>query len=227
MAQDSIFFVGDVQGCASALERLLKKAGYSPDRHRLIPLGDTINRGPENVRTLQCLQSLGAEPILGNHELKLLEALETHHRPEWMARQTVSKDLLIHPACDALLSWIRAWPGYRTGKDWIAVHGGLHPTLPVEATPLDFLAFVRICDAQGKIPKKDSWDGFNETIPPGFKPWYSYYSGEKKVFYGHWARQGLVKTHRTLGLDTGCVYGLSLTGCWYPSGELVHVPAQE
>lgn len=227
MAQDSILFVGDIQGCGSALERLLKKAQFSPDRHRLIPLGDTINRGSENVKALQCLQGVGAEPIVGNHELKLLEALTTRHRPEWMARQTVSQDLLVHPRAAALLDWIRSWPAHRQGEDWIAVHGGAHPILPLEQTPVSFLAFVRVCNERGEMPGKEAWDGFDETIPRGFQPWYTYYTGEKKVFYGHWARQGLVRTSKTIGLDTGCVYGLSLTGCWYPSGELVQVAAKE
>ena len=53
------YVVGDVQGCCDALDRLLAEIGFSPSRDHLVVLGDLINRGPQNIATLQRLRGLG------------------------------------------------------------------------------------------------------------------------------------------------------------------------
>ena len=78
---DQILFVGDIQGSHQALLNLLRSAQFNPDRHRLIPLGDTINRGPKNLATLKTLFSLGATPIVGNHELGIPQGLPSEPTP--------------------------------------------------------------------------------------------------------------------------------------------------
>lgn len=225
MHSDSILFVGDIQGCATELEALLEKAQYRPDRHRLVPVGDVINRGPQSAEALLLLKGLGAEPLLGNHELKLLEALENPARASWLERQALSRDLLPHPAFAELEAWIRRWPLFLREPGFVAVHGGLHPCLPLEATPASFLAFVRVCTPDGRMPNAEEWDGGNETIPRGYRPWHAYYQGDAPVIYGHWARQGWNQTRNTWCLDTGCVYGKVLTGLWFPSFTPVVVPS--
>ncbi len=219
---DSILFVGDIQGCLDPLERLLQAADYSPDRHRLIPVGDTINRGYDNVAVLSLLRDLGADPIIGNHELKLLSRIDKLGSDKWFNRQTIRHDLLRDPRLDTWLDWMTRWPSWHEGKDWLCVHAGLHPRRPIEETSRWYLATVRICDAQGNQPK--DWDGLNHTFPPGFHPWHHYYSDERLVVYGHWARQGFHRTWNTLGLDDGCVYGGTLVGWWYPDDRIVRVP---
>ncbi|MBI5505026.1 MAG: metallophosphoesterase, partial [Deltaproteobacteria bacterium] len=222
---EDILFVGDIQGCSEPLERLLRAADYSPDRHRLIPLGDTINRGPDNLGVLQLLRSLGAEPILGNHETKLLEVVDAGQEAAWLTRRSRPHDLLGSPQRQAWIDWIRQWPHWRRGRGWIAVHGGLHPVLPPQDTPRAFLVTARACDARGNFPP--DWDGHRETIPAGFRPWYDFYAGADIVAYGHWARQGLHRTHNTRGLDSGCVYGEALSAWWLRSDTIVQVSGQQ
>ena len=221
---DSVLFVGDIQGCAKPLERLLRAARFRPDKHLLLPVGDTINRGPQNVRVLELLKSMGAEPILGNHEMRLLEATKLPKLPTWLRKQTVSRDLLRHRKRDDYLDWIRGWPLWIWGSEWVAVHGGLHPKRSIENTEAWYLTTVRVCNAQGRRPPR--WDGLNNTIPPQYKPWYHWYRGRELVLYGHWARAGLNVRQRTVGLDSGCVYGGSLSGMWFPSRHLVQVSGQ-
>lgn len=220
-AADSTFFVGDIQGCARALGRLLRAAHFNPDKHHLIPLGDTINRGSQNVATLKLLQALGAEPILGNHEMAILKGLSESETPAWIGEQSIARDLLKDPKCQSYLDWIASWPHWIWGHGWLAVHGGLHPRLPIEETDPMYLATVRLCDSQGRKPK--GWNASSTVYPQGFKPWHHYYRGNDLVVYGHWARQGLTVGERTVGLDSGCVYGGGLSGMWYPSLEIVQV----
>jgi hypothetical protein len=71
--------IGDVHGCANALQRLLKKMGYEHRqgcyRHatrKVIFLGDIVDRGPhirEALHVVKDMVDLGqAEIVLGNHE---------------------------------------------------------------------------------------------------------------------------------------------------------------
>ncbi len=222
---DDILFVGDIQGCREPLERLLRAAHYHPDRHRLIPLGDTINRGPDNLGVLQLMRSLGAEPIVGNHETKLLEVVDGGQESAWLTRRSKPDDLLQSPQRDAWLDWMRQWPHWRRGDGWIAVHGGLHPLLALEETPPEFLVTVRVCDPYGNLPS--DWDGHAATIPTRFRPWHEFYAGREVVAYGHWARQGLHHTHNTRGLDSGCVYGEELSAWWLRRDHIVQVTGQQ
>lgn len=216
---DQILFVGDIQGCHQALINLLRLSHFQPDRHRLIPLGDIINRGPKNLATLETLYSLGASPIVGNHELGILDALRQPSRPQWLTTQTVSQDLLRSKHADAWLDWIDGWPRFYIDRGYIAVHAGLHPKHSLLETSDRFLTRVRLCNARGQEP--DNWDGLNHTFPRGYHPWYTWYRGRKHVFYGHWARMGLNRQSTTTGLDSGCVYGNPLSAMWFPSMRLV------
>jgi hypothetical protein len=217
-----ILFVGDIQGCARELARLVEKANFRIGAHRLLPVGDTINRGPEAPAVLAILRETGAEPIVGNHELSLLE-LGNSALPARLADNPRSAAWQLREAgqWEAALAWIRTWPHARRGPDWLAVHAGLHPRLPVEKTAPDYLANVRYCTAGGELP--GFGDGNLADDPPGFRPWFCHYQGKQTVIFGHWARRGLIRQDRLRGLDSGCVYGGRLTGLWWPDDRIVQV----
>lgn len=71
--------IGDIHGCATALEVLLKVVDLRPG-DKVISLGDYINKGPESSLVLDRLVQLFDQDILlplrGNHELKLMAAGE-------------------------------------------------------------------------------------------------------------------------------------------------------
>ena len=219
-----ILFLGDIQGCAGELAELLEQAAFDSRTHRLIPLGDTINRGPDAAGAIALLRQHRAEPVLGNHELALLREIDSGAAP---VDKPGSGRLQLQRTgtLDETIDWMRTWPLYREGKDWIAVHAGLHPELPPERTPPEFLTGVRFCDARGERPAEP--DGRAATTPPGFSPWFDFYDGPRTVVFGHWARMGLIRLERLFGLDTGCVYGRQLSALWWPGGRLVQVPSRQ
>jgi predicted kinase len=69
-----VFFVGDIQGCASVLRQLLDK--HWRDDRLFIFVGDLFDRGPENGEVMTIMLELLSKPnvrlICGNHERHLL-----------------------------------------------------------------------------------------------------------------------------------------------------------
>ena len=74
---ETIYAIGDIQGCLQPLKCLLKKVSFNPDKDVLWSVGDIVNRGPRCLKTLRFLYDMrdNLVLVLGNHDLHLL-ALE-------------------------------------------------------------------------------------------------------------------------------------------------------
>ncbi len=120
------YLVGDLQGCADALERLLATLQFSPSRDRLVVLGDLVNRGPGSLAVLRRLAGLGdaAVALLGNHDLHLL-AVAHGIRPAH-AGDTFG-DVLSAPDAPAWIDWLRHRPLAVVEAGWLCVHAGVVP----------------------------------------------------------------------------------------------------
>jgi bis(5'-nucleosyl)-tetraphosphatase (symmetrical) len=72
---------------------------------------------------------------------------------------------------------------------------------------------MRFCDLRGRLEFVAS--GGVDTAPPGFFPWFKIpwrKTKSVKILFGHWATlNGLADEPNVFALDTGCVYGESLT----------------
>jgi len=76
--------IGDIHGHAEELAQLLKQMGYEshkkgfrhPDKHKVYFVGDLIDRGKEQRRTLEMVRSMvdegDAQVIMGNHEFNAI-----------------------------------------------------------------------------------------------------------------------------------------------------------
>lgn len=199
-------FVGDIHGCREPLERLLDAVGFVRGVDLLVPIGDLVNKGPDSNGTVDLLIELEAAPVLGNHDLA------------WLRRGRFA---------ERHVEWIRSQPIVRRFDDVIAVHAGLHPhwgEAKLEAltpTDVDYAVTIRYCDRDGKRPA-------SEWPPPGppFRPWDDFYTGSRRVVFGHWARRGLVVRPQCVGLDTGCVYGGKLSAWIAEEDRIVQVDGQ-
>ena len=227
-------FVGDIQGCSFELRRLLERLRFDPASDRLHPVGDFVNRGPDNVGVLRLMREIRAGGVLGNHDRRLLRiaAGKTERR-----RGDTIGDVLAAPDRDELVEWLAARPFVRGWPDALLVHGGLHPewrrperelrglTALSRDPAAEFATRVRYCTRRGRLPKRDDVD------PGGpFKPWYTFYPPQdvkpRMVVFGHWSVRGLVKTPLLRGLDTGCVWGGRLTAWIAEENRIVSVPAR-
>ena len=128
-----IHLVGDLQGCADALDRLLAEIGFTPSRDRLVVLGDLVNRGPDSLGVLRRLRAFGAAAtcLLGNHDLHLLAVAQGVRR---LHRNDTLGDILGAPDRDAWIDWVRTRPLAALESGWLCVHAGVVPAWTVQRT---------------------------------------------------------------------------------------------
>jgi len=127
----ALYMIGDVQGCDTALQRLLDTLDFSPSRDTLYLLGDLVNRGPDSAGVLRRLMGYGdaARCLLGNHDLNLLAVAQGVRKPH---RKDTLGNVLDAPDRVGMLRWLRhqrmAILLERAGKPLLMVHAGVLPT---------------------------------------------------------------------------------------------------
>lgn len=100
--------IGDIHGQAGKLDRLLQRLGYgrrgtgwaAPEGRRAVFVGDLIDRGPEQVRTVETVRAMVdagvAHVVSGNHELNAIgfvsPELDGHGRPTGRTLRTRTPD---------------------------------------------------------------------------------------------------------------------------------------
>ena len=147
----ALYMIGDVQGCDSALQRLLDDISFSPSRDTLYFLGDLVNRGPDSAGVLRRLMRYGTsvQCVLGNHDLHLLAVAHGARKPH---RKDTLNGILDAPDRVALLDWLR---GQRMailenlqGYEVLMVHAGVLPAWTATKT----IALAREIEAVLRSP---------------------------------------------------------------------------
>lgn len=78
---------------------------------------------------------------------------------------------------------------------------------------VSYLTRMRICTADGRMDL--AYKGPSRGAPSGYLPWFSHPERkmrDERVLFGHWAAlQGKAEVENVFALDTGCVWGHTLT----------------
>ena len=121
-----LYLIGDVQGCDSALGRLLEKIDFSASRDTLYVLGDLVNRGPESGAVLRRLMGYGgaAHCLLGNHDLSLLAVAHGRRAPH---RNDTMDSVLLAADRGEAIEWLRHQRMAIRAQGLLMVHGGVLP----------------------------------------------------------------------------------------------------
>jgi len=86
---------------------------------------------------------------------------------------------------------------------------------------------LRVCTQAGEMEYK--FKGELEKMPAGYMPWFNVptrASQDAAVFFGHWSALGLKVTPNVIALDTGCLWGGSLTAMRLEDRRLFQVKCQ-
>jgi polynucleotide kinase-phosphatase len=229
--------IGDVHGCRAELETLLGKLGYDlvrdaagrpvdavhPDGRTAVFLGDLVDRGPDTPGVLRLVMGMVAAGtalcVSGNHEQKLGRKLHgrkvtvSHGLAESIEQLEREGDGFVADAgrfIDGLISHY-----VLDGGRLVVAHAGLKEAYQGRASGR-VRAFALFGETTGET---------DEYGLPVRYPWARDYRGSAAVVYGHTPIPVPEWINNTICLDTGCVFGGSLTALRWPARELVSVPA--
>jgi len=126
------YVIGDIHGCYAPLQRILDEINYDPAGDKLWFAGDLVNRGPQSLKVLRFVKSLGDQciTVLGNHDIHLL-ALHYGTRPRKQKDQSLAK-ILEAPDVEDLMQWLQSRPILHIENKHILVHAGIHPSWTIE-----------------------------------------------------------------------------------------------
>ena len=232
MAQSSdtrgrTIIVGDIHGCADELSELFDRVALGSS-DQVISVGDLVTRGPDGRRVLELCRKHHAAAVLGNHELRLLSARRARARGEAGPKLGASHERALAELDERDWALLEALPLYLDlpQHELRVVHAGVVPGRDISEHDARLLTHLRTIDDAGN--PSEHWHG---------RLWGELYNGPPHVVFGHNARQNVQIHEWATGLDTGCVYGGSLTAMVLPPGErpphaadrrdaLVSVPAR-
>ncbi|MBW1990690.1 MAG: serine/threonine protein phosphatase [Deltaproteobacteria bacterium] len=211
-----IYAIGDIHGCLDQLKRLLKQVNPDLHRHRLVFIGDYIDRGPDSKGVVDYIINLRKQfppeniiCLKGNHEAMFLDFLNGV-QPELFLfngggstlRQYWGEDWERHqpwrlpPEHEEFYANLKL---YYVTDNYIFVHGGLKPGVPLEEQREEDLLWIR-----------------GEFIA-------SFEDFGRRVVFGHTPLRYPLVMPNKIGIDTGCVYGNFLTCLKLPAEEFFFV----
>lgn len=211
-----VYAVGDVHGCLDAFDRLLNEIGRDSARYEgrviLLMLGDLVDRGPDSAGVIERVlhqQLPGDEQhvLMGNHEEAMLGVYDGSVEPRgWLSYgglQTLESygvdrsehftrgfDLgrRMHEAIPIdHIAFLRSLPNHLTIGDYLFVHAGIRPGVPIGQQVAADLRWIRA----GFL---DSDADHGVTVVHGHT-----ISGEPETMANR------------IGIDTGCYSGGPLT----------------
>jgi bis(5'-nucleosyl)-tetraphosphatase (symmetrical) len=265
--------IGDIQGCADELTELIARIEFNSDRDQIWFVGDLVNRGPDSLKVLRLVRSLGdsAVTVLGNHDLHLLAVSLVQAK---IRKSDTLSAVLAAPDREALLEWLLQRPlaHFAPAAGDLLLHAGVVPQWSVDqilelaaevqqslcSDPHKFLAAMygdqpdrwqsslrgaerlrfivnvltrlRYCTPDGRVDLKQS--GPPGSASAALIPWFKVprrASTTARIVFGHWSALGFYRGDGVLALDTGCVWGGTLTAIDLdaPQASPVSVPSRQ
>ncbi|MDA8861927.1 symmetrical bis(5'-nucleosyl)-tetraphosphatase [Gammaproteobacteria bacterium] len=100
------YVIGDVQGCYSELQALVKKIKFNPNKDKIIFAGDLVNRGHQSLEVMDfCMRHKGSiKAVLGNHDFYLLYLIEHQKKNKSLKKVLDSKNIQKYH------SWLKKLP---------------------------------------------------------------------------------------------------------------------
>jgi protein phosphatase len=229
--------IGDVHGCERELILLLKVLGYArrrgqrsfrhPEGRRAVFVGDLVDRGPRVLEAaclvMDMVEDGSALSVAGNHDVDLARTLDGGGPDPGPGTDRTLRQIGAAP--EPLRSAFRKSfvPFVDSLPSHLMLDGGrlavAHAGLREEYVGRDSEE-VRQFALRGAVT--GALDRFGLPVRVN---WAASYEGRAFVVYGHTPVRHPESIGNTLNIDTGCVYGGSLTGLRYPERTTVSIPA--
>lgn len=224
--------IGDIHGCYDELVMLLEKLGYQRNEQGIMVhpcgrkaafLGDLCDRGPKNTEVLRLVMDMvksgNAVAVPGNHDVKLLKYLrgknvQMTHGLDITVSQLEKENENFRNEVAAFLTGLVSHYVLDDGKLAIA-HAGIKQEY-IGRGSMKVRDFCLYGETTGET---------DEYGLPVRLDWAADYRGRATVVYGHIPQTEVQAVNGTYCIDTGCVFGGSLTAFRYPERECVSIKA--
>lgn len=233
MVRENII-ISDIHGARDEFNELLNKIKYDKNQHRLILVGDVLDRGNDPIGLLHQIREMNIEMVQANHEEKCLR----WRRHQAVEKLTGQKNPMKPPVeqrrkewealTDDDLNWLSSLPARIHIKDnWYVVHGGLEPGVPFDKQDPKNIIRIRYVDKNGLfiIPKPGSY--LNED----YYFWAEKWSQPYNIIFGHqvFSEPKIFENHNNtcIAIDTGCCFGRKLTAYNLDRKEFISVKAHK
>jgi serine/threonine protein phosphatase 1 len=168
-------------------------------------IGDYIDRGPDSKGVIDFLLTLRGRYtfLMGNHERMFLDFLQGKERLLFLyngGAATLESYGGVGEIPASHLAFLNRLRLYHESDEYLFVHGGIRPGVPLEKQDPSDLLWIR-----------EEFYAY-----PGRYP--------KTVVFGHTPMRDALITEDRIGIDTACVYGNKLTCLVLPSRTLIQVP---
>lgn len=225
--RDELWFVGDLvnRGPQSAeVLRLVKSLGAAA----------VVVLGNHDLHLLS--HACGGTPRPGDEALRaVVEAPDCGELVDWLCRQRLAcyrpdlNTLMVHagvaPQWDAPQTLALAreveqlLQGGERGDFLAAMYGNDPDRWSDDLTGIGRARFIVNCLTRSRYCHPDGRLDLHENGPPGSQPaglvpWFDLpgrATRSVRIVFGHWSSLGLLQRDDLLGLDTGCVWGRTLT----------------
>ena len=155
-----IFALGDIHGRFDRLSSVFNKIAFDPEQDFLVLLGDYVDRGNENLHCLQWAMKMSefknVVALRGNHEQMMLAFYRERNFSStvWIPNGGNRTDSEMAAWCkndpsflEKALRFIEERPLYHRmfidGREYIFVHAGLEPGVPLEDQSPESLLWIR------------------------------------------------------------------------------------
>mmetsp|Transcript_12607 Transcript_12607/g.20364 ORF Transcript_12607/g.20364 Transcript_12607/m.20364 type:complete len:284 (-) Transcript_12607:1453-2304(-) len=205
-----VVIVGDVHGCVEELRQLLDQVGFETGVDTAVFVGDLVCKGPNSKQVVELAREINALGVRGNHDHYVIENMIKESFPEKepykLAREVLGAEDL---------EWLKSLPLSLRLDEYgvLVVHAGMLPGTRPEQNSLHDLLHIRNVRA----------DGTGTSDPNDGEPWANCWKGPDHIVFGHDAIRKIQRYPMATGLDSGAVYGGSLTALVLPEWELVSV----
>lgn len=211
------YVIGDIHGCHDCLSDLLSRISPEPGLDRIVFLGDYIDRGPQSRQVVEILLELRRRHaatifLKGNHEDALLQYLAGGQKRFYL--EIGGRETLLSYGCqepfedcrkfipDRHLEFFCDLLPYWEDSENIFVHAGIKAGIHLTQQPADWLYWVT---AERFLKQRHDFG--------------------KRVIFGHTVvEEPTALTPDRIAIDTGAVYGGSLTCLILPDLECISVP---
>jgi len=236
--------IGDVHGCFDELIELLSQLGHTINQspsalpgecdvvaplgpsgkpRMIVFVGDLVDRGPKTPAVLRLVMKLVREGkalcVPGNHDVKLLRALRgknvqvTHGLAESLAQLGAESDEFRKQAATFIDDLVSHY--VLDGGRLIVAHAGMKESMQGRGS-----GAVREFALYGETTGETDEFG----LPVRYN-WAGEYRGKASVVYGHTPVPQPEWLNNTVCIDTGCVFGGSLTALRWPERVFLTVQA--